>query len=177
MNGVKRPEETVPGISRRVFIKGVGGFAGLGILGMLGCSHHKKKPVVILPKPKPIVTIKYSDKNLNGKFDPWMDDRLGEDWFFREGDNLVIYIVPENAQIGDEIEYSITGPNNKVVINKKVALTGEQDYLKIDGYGSNMTEYFVKEGGYGTFTLVVSVNGEALTPEATEFKISPKPRD
>lgn len=174
MNGVKRPEETVPGISRRVFIKGVGGFAGLGILGILGCSHHKKKPVVILPKPKPIVTIKYKDKNLNGKFDPWTDDRIGEDWFFREGENLVIYIVPENAQTGDEIEYSITGPNRKVILSKRVSLTSEQEYIKIDGYGTNVTEYFVKEGGYGTFTLLVTVNGVAL--EANEFKISAKPR-
>lgn len=176
MKMIEMPEKKSNEITRRSFVKGVGGLAGLTVLGMLGCAHKKKKPVVIVPKTKPIVIIKYKDKNLNGKFDPWIDDRIGEDWFFREGDHMVIYISPENAITGDVIDYTITGPNMNEFIKESRAFSSEVGYVKIDGYGTNMSEYFVAQGGYGTFTLHALHNGYPLIEGGKEFKISRKPR-
>jgi hypothetical protein len=177
MKMIEGPKEKFHGITRRTFVKGVGGLAGLTVFGVLGCSHKKKKPVVVVPKVKPIITIKYKDKNLNGKYDPWIDDRIGEDWFFREGDHMVIYIVPENAITGDVIDYSITGPNKKEFLKESRPFSSETGYVKIDGYGTNMTEYFVEQGGYGTFTIQAFHNGNPLMAGGKEFKISAKPRD
>jgi len=164
------------GITRREVIQGIGGIAGLSFFGMLGCSHKKKKPVVVIPKTQPVVLIKYKDKNLNGKFDPWIDDRTGEDWFFYEGSSMVIYLVPEKVTTGDELKYIITGPNEKVVIEKTVIFSSDQRYEAIDGYGINMTEYFVSQGGYGTFTIKAYLNGKAFIKGGKEFKISPRPK-
>ena len=176
MKIIKQREGRREGLTRREVIQGLGGFAGLSFFGILGCSHKKKKPVEIIPRTQPIVFIKYKDKNLNGRFDPWMDDRFGEDWFFHEGSNMVIYIVPENVSTGDELSYRITGPNKKLILEKTVTFERDKRFETIDGYGTNMTEYFVSQGGYGTFTIEAYLNGEALIQEGKEFKISPRPK-
>lgn len=176
MKLTEKPEGNFEGMTRRLFIKALGGLAGLSVLGSVGCSHKKKKPVTVLPKPKPIITIKYKDKNLNGRFDPWIDDRIGEDAFYREGENLVIYIVPENVKTGDVLDYSITGPVGTVIFKNSLTLASDDGYVKIDGLGTNTTEYFVAQGGYGTYTIHASLNGKILVPGGKEFKISPRPR-
>ena len=90
---------------------------------------------------------------------------------------MVIYIVPENAITGDVIDYSITGPNNKEFLKESRPFSSETGYVKIDGYGTNMTEYFVANGGYGTFTIKAFHNGNPVMAGGKEFKISPKPRN
>ncbi|MGC9325579.1 MAG: hypothetical protein ACP5G0_12625 [Desulfomonilia bacterium] len=165
------------GLTRRAFVTGVGGFAALGVFGLWGCAHKKKKPKPqVIPKTDQIVTIKYKDKNLNGKFDPWVDDRIGEDWFFYEGDDMVIYILPRNAQKGDTLFYSITGPNGKEVLRNEFQLSSDEGYAQIHGFGTNMTEYFVEKGGYGTYTIEAKLNGKVLMKQGKEFKISARPK-
>ncbi|MDT8274276.1 MAG: hypothetical protein RRA35_13880 [Desulfomonilia bacterium] len=169
--------QTHRGMTRRTFVKGVGGLAVLGVLGLWGCAHRKKKPKPqVIPTTDQIITIKYRDRNLNGRFDPWIDERIGEDWFFYEGESMVIYIVPENSRQGDDLLYVITGPNGKEVLRNRTTLSSDDGYAKIHGFRTSMTEYFTTHGGYGTFRVDAWLNGRVLMAEGKEFKIAERPR-
>ncbi|MBN2298341.1 MAG: hypothetical protein JXM72_07085 [Deltaproteobacteria bacterium] len=143
----------------------------------------KEVPEVVLKK-EPIMVYSFDDSNNNSKFEPWYHEKiLEEKWFFRENDNVIIYIPHERARKGDEVSYLITSPNGLKIINK-YTLTSDGGCLKIQA-GCEMTgegkdekrvctkvgKYLSAKGGYGTFEIKAFVNNEEIGVK--EIKIGP----
>jgi len=153
-----------------------------------GCplkKHVKKDEPEVVLKHEPILVYSFEDSNKNSKFEPWYHEKiLGERWFFRENDDVIIYIPHDDARKGDEVSYLITSPNGVKIINK-YTLTSDGGCLKIQagceviGEGQDMKsictkvgKYLSSTGGYGTFEIKAFVNDEEIGKK--EIKIGPE---
>ena len=143
-------------------------------------SSPKPEPVV---KIEPIMTFTFDDKNNNNKFEPWFNEKLLEEkWFFRDNEDIIIFIPHENAGKGDEVNYCIKAPNGTKITNR-FTLMNNGGCLKIQGgctrndsedklICTKLGRYLIATGDYGTFEITAYLNELELGKKA--IKIWPK---
>lgn len=144
-------------------------------------STPKPDPVV---KIEPVMTFTFDDKNNNNKFEPWYNEKLIEEkWFFRDNEDIIIFIPHEDARKGDEVYYCIEAPNGTKITNR-FTLMSDGGCLKIQGgctkYDNpqekitctKLGKYLVATGDYGTFEITAYLNEKELGKKA--IKIWPK---
>lgn len=163
------------------FMLRVGVLAGVLLLACIllsGCplkKHLKKENPEPVIKKDPIMVYSYKDINKNNKFEPWYNETLIEEkWFFRDDDDIIIYIPHEDAKKGDEINYCILSPNGTKIINRHT-LTSNGGCLKIQGgcktiegnpdgrtICTKLGRYLSATGAYGTFEIIAYLNDTEL---------------
>ncbi|HHO75742.1 MAG TPA: hypothetical protein ENN05_04865 [Deltaproteobacteria bacterium] len=175
--------------SCRNFSKGIwAGFAVLVIVILCsGCplkKQVKKEPSEVVVKTDPILVYSFKDNNKNSKFEPWYYESIIEEkWFFRENEDIIIYIPHDKSKKGDEVSYLIIAPNGTKIINKHVLMSDGgclkiQAGCEIKGEGkeekvicTKVGKYLSATGGYGTFEIQAFVNDRMIGSK--KIKIGP----
>ena len=146
-------------------------------------KKHKSEPVV---KIEPIMTFSFNDMNKNNKFEPWYSEKLVEEkWFFRDHEDIIIFIPHEDARKGDVVHYCIEAPDGTKITNR-FSLMSDGGCLKIQGgctkddnaegkiICTKLGKYLAATGDYGTFEITAYLNERQLGKKA--IKIWPKDR-